>query len=552
MRERLFVLRVGEAGVPLRVVSLRGGDLFEDDTDASGQLFFPLRVADDDELRIQSTSERWELDWAVKIANAHLDPDVPLELDVGAFLQRASPPSPPLETAAESARCRDGDDIQCLLRRQRELSAARRDGDCNLALDLAGRLAEDLPEFAATHSAAAELAALHVECALWEEAQGDLYARSELLLRRAVALAAGVDGAGWCDPQRSRILAAAHGELRETAAAAGAARRARERCPERSGPLEWEFFFRVGLGQADRAAEVAASVDGELGAFLRAWSAHAAGDCPLDLASWIPPAESIGATPCTVLPQAFCLRARNAWILRCGDDEQLAAFAGSIRAGLEQLDDPALRSQLVEDLAELEYAGQDLEAAAREFRNLRDRATGETRRGLWSCRLGSTLLRAGRYAEALDAFEDASASWATSRLDVSPVASSLDRLVVENNVLVLASALRGEVDASRLRSVQADLDDLLKSRGADDPALRPWRLAVENNLLELRTRAESERAEVSDAREVMERLQLMESDYRRHVESVVAGATPSDGASGEILSACSALAFASEVPGAQE
>jgi hypothetical protein len=47
---------------------------------------------------------------------------------------------------------------------------------------------------------------------------------------------------------------------------------------------------------------------------------------------------------------------------------------------------------------------------------------------------------------------------------------------------------------------------------------------VENNVLELRTRADAERAAIDpiQARDALNRLHAVESDFRRHVESVVA------------------------------
>lgn len=575
--ERLFVARVGAPGVRLQVSSLRGADVFVATSDDDGRLIFELRVADSDEVRFVSASDSWQLDWVAKIRNARLDPDIPLELDVGAFLQRAAPApasSSPKQPAAprvdDPLPCEGGAEIQCLLRLKRRLSEARERGDCRAALKLAQQLLDDLPEFAASDPAAVELASLHYECAHLGSIQRDPpdpdQIRRELLLRRAIALAAGESGAGWCHPQRSRILAAAHSELRETASAAASARRARELCPAQPAPVEWEFYFRLGLGQLDRAAEVAAEAEGDLAAFLVAWSTYAGGECP-DVSRWLPAAGAADlaephATPCTVLPESTCARALTAWILSCSNDDQLAAYAGFLRSNLGS-EERGASSWRLEDLAEVEMARGRWDTAADLFGRLlagSDTAASSSRLGAWACRRGDALLRAGRPAGALEAFEEASRHWQGTRLS----ASDLDRLVVENNALVLAAEVRGTVDESRSGAVSERLDELLKAATGDDASeepleepLRPWRLAVENNLLELRTRAEAEHAEVdpTEARAALERLAALDANYRQHVRSLfeVGGEVSGENAGeADLPRACSRLAFAGDFAAAAD
>ena len=591
--ERLFVARVEQPDVSLRVTSLRGGDVFEGSSNAEGQLVFTLKVAQTDEIRFASTDPDWLLDWVKPVRNAHLDPEIPLELDVGAFLRRAetrpvSSPDSATESKAENdgggpddpLGCTRADDMRCLLRLQRSLAEARDRGDCRTALKLAQRMQDELPTFAATDAGALALAELHLTCAFVETVDDDPYARRDLLLRHAVALAAGADGVGWCRRERSWILATAHAALRETASAAAAARRARSLCPSSPATYEWEFTFRLGLGQTDRAAEVAAETAkapeqehddreeqsdlAKLAAFLEAWSTFASGQCP-DVDRWIPAnAETMGESPCTVLRDGSCERARTAWILHCGDPAQLARYGEALRETLDgggsngsgsrgnvsqgNVSDGADR-WLLEDLAEVESARGRWDEAADLFARLAARFGGDSpgrtgspaSLGAWACRRGDALLRADRPAQALDAFETASRAWQDTELS----ASRLDRLVVENNALVLASQVRGEVDGSRLDALPQRLAAL-----GDEERFVPWRLAVENNLLELRTRVDAERAEIDPmrARAALERLREVEAEYRRHVESVVlqpaSGLAALDAAKVDRPRPCSKLAFA--------
>jgi tetratricopeptide (TPR) repeat protein len=382
------------------------------------------------------------------------------------------------------------------------------------------------------------LATLHFECALIEAAEGDLHDRKELLLRRTIALASGEDGAGWCHPQRSRILAAAYGELRETASAAASARRARSLCPANTVPVEWEFYLRMGLAQVGLAAEVADDAASrpefaDLGRFLRDWAAYAGGTCPVAL-SWD------DDTPCTVLPMGACARARTGWILRCADDSQLANYAEHLKGRLEAASESPQRPRILEDLADVEWARGEFAAVADAYGQLAEGPASPARRGLWLCRRGDALLRTQRPEEAREAFERASTLWRGLELSVS----RLDRLVVDNNVLVLDLVVLGSgagvvVDPARLEAVSEQLRDL-----EGETALRPWRLAVENNLLELRTRAEAAQADAgpATAREALERLRDIEADYRRHIQSV-----DEIGGDGEVPRACSILAFAGDL-----
>lgn len=137
--------------------------------------------------------------------------------------------------------------------------------------------------------------------------------------------------------------------------------------------------------------------------------------------------------------------------------------------------------------------------------------------------------------DALGAFEAAASTWRPTRLS----ASHLDQLVVENNALVLAGELRGPIAVKELDSLAERVRDL-----DGDAKLDPWRLAVENNLLELRMRIDLEGAD-SDAiptPAALERIRDIESAYRHHVRSVV-----EIGSQGEAVVACAQLVFAGDL-----
>jgi hypothetical protein len=155
----------------------------------------------------------------------------------------------------------------------------------------------------------------------------------------------------------------------ETAAAAAA--QGRSDCPEGGNvALEWEFYFRMQLGQTDAAATLAALAPRRLALFFTAWLELAGGVCGQDVEL-----EADGELPCRGLPREFCSRQYGRILLSCGKSP--ADYATAAR-----------------------YLGASLPLDPEAGANL-----GEEGRRLLALTAEAELL-SGRYAEALRLYDE--------------------------------------------------------------------------------------------------------------------------------------------------